>query len=122
MVALAVSALRVARSSSPQFEIILQNDYSRDRIDGLLLFAARDKIPEAFFRFEAGKPLILKLYLDIQCFSQFSREISRVSRHRTFGSIHVDGKPHNKAVYLTAPECLSDSLQIGAESASFDGA
>jgi hypothetical protein len=97
------------------FEIVLQ-DYGRgDRIDGMLLFSSPHDAPKTFFGFEAGKALILKLHLDSESVGKLGGEISRMPRHWTFGSVHIDRQSHYNAVYLAATECVSYSLQIGAE-------
>ena len=105
-----------------RFEIVLQDDDCGDCIDSALLLASAHRMSQPLLGLEAGEALVLESDLDTQCLSEFSREISRVTCHGTFRPIHVDGEPDNKALYLTATEGNSDSLQIGAEGASFDGA
>ena len=98
-----------------EFEIVFQNNDRGDRIDGLFFLPSPHRAPKTPLRFEARKPLILKLHLDAQSLGKTSREVSRMPRHGTFRSVHVDGKPHNKALYNTASECVSDSLHVGAK-------
>ena len=89
-----------------------QDHRRRDGVDSRLLFAASDGAREPMLGLEARQTLIVKLNRKTKGVGKLSREVARVTSHRSLAAIHVEWQPDDETLDRAASEGVSDSFEI----------